>query len=315
MPLGTIYDLPAFFREKVTSVFSASVQQEHQKFGNVGIVAPDWTTDQYLYWEREPVVLRDITGQRGGKTPRGEFKASRRSAHKVQFQGAMTFDRRDTKRLEMATLPQSETNQDFMSAWNRQVDLQKIKAAGRQALTVTPGSNATTAVALPSHMTVAVDFQKLAGSSGSNTGFTIFKMAEAIRQLEDLNVDLDRKSLTLAISPRMKQNWIVYSQSAVNDLWAKMLGIWLSDPGKTLMGANVIVTTQLLEVSTGIDEALLFTNDAFIMSDAAVEVKYDTLVDDNHAHQLTFYGEMGVERYKDEYVKRILSDRNGAMLN
>lgn len=313
MPLDPQLGLPSHFREMVDDTFRAAIQQQVSQFGEFGSYAPGWTSDQYVFTERAPLTLREVTGQRGGKRQAGEFTAGKRSGFKREFEGGIDFDRKDKARLLQANLPTSEVQQDLLAAFQRSIDDCYVQAAA--ALAYGGPKPYITQQALPAHMTIPVNFQKRGSDAlTSNTGFTIYKLQEAITRMKQLNVDLGQDQLILAISPEMEQSWLIYAAAAKTELFATLVAPWLNDKSKPVMGCRCIVTNRLTQVSTGIDEALVFAKRAFLVSPPSHEIHMDTLVEDRHKTAITFYGELGVVRQHDELVKRILCDRAGDML-
>jgi hypothetical protein len=315
MSVAPLY-LQAHFREQVKNTFEANIKQEESLLANVGVLDTSWTANQLVVRERNRLLLKETTGQRGGKSDGQEFKAGFRSGFMRNFEGFVIFDREDAARLGDAVLPKSEVQMDLQAEWEVQKDVLFIQAAAAQSL----GGEApyTTPTAIPSNMIVPVDFQKLSGSTGSNTRLTLFKMGEVVKRFKRANVRVDREDLILVISPEMEQDWIVYAQSAPNDAWARLILDWMSDPAnKRLLGFRVIVSNLLEATSSGsgITRALAFTRRAFTISSATVDIKIDELPGERHAIQIAFYAKMGVFRRHDEMVQHVLSDDAGVMLN
>lgn len=306
--------LQAHFRAQVKNTFEANIKQEESMFASIGVQDNTWNARQLVVRERGLLTLKETTGQRGGKSDGQEFKAGFRSGFKRNFEGFVIFDRNDASALGDAVLPTSEVQMDLMAAWHVQQDLLFIQAAAAQSL---GGEDPfITPTAIPSSMIVPVDFQKLSGSTGSNTRLTLFKMTEVKKRMKRFNVNIDREDLVLAISPEMEQDWIVYAQSATNDAWAKLILDWMSDPAnKRLLGFRIIVTNLLEAASSGITRAVAFTRRAFTKSAATVDIEIDKLPGERHALQIAFYAEMGVFRRHDELVQHVLSDDAGVMLN
>lgn len=305
--------MQAHFREQVKDTFDQQIQQTKSKFSDAGMVDPDWTADQIVFRESQPFSFVETTGQRGGNTLQGEFTAGFRSGFKQDFEAAILLDRNDKRKLDRAHLPDSEIQRDLKAAWERQMDDLFVSKAHAQSL----GGEKPyiTLQTLPTSMTVPVTWAKTTDPAGSNYGLTIFKILEAKKRMQVLDVDLDNTELILAISPAQQQSWILYAQSATNDIFAKLVAAWLEDPKKGILGARVIVTNKLTAVSTGIYRSLLFTKRAFKLSPMEFEIKIDELPRQRHAIQIAAYASIGCVRRWDEETKIIVADDAGLMGN
>jgi hypothetical protein len=294
------------FREQVKDTFEASIQQTVSKFGDAGMIDPDWTSDQVVFRSRNTASFVETTGQRGGQTQQSEFTAGFRSGFKRDFECGVVFDKNDARKLASANLPTSEVQQDMVSAWRRKMDDVFIDAAHALSLGG-PKPYITPAASLPSDMQIPVTWDRVTDPATTNSNLTYWKISEAIARMEIADVDLDGEMTCLAISPKMKQAWLAYAASAPNDMWAKLISAWISKPSEGLFGAKVIVTNKL-RTSVGNQAALLFTKRAFRLSSPTYDVRIDTLPKDRHALQIAAYANQGCVRRYDELVKLIWCD-------
>lgn len=308
----TYYSLPAGFREQVSDLFLQSVQQNDSKFGSVGVIDADWIATQKTFRVTAPLEFVETTGQRGGDTQQGEYMVGYRSGFIRDFECAVDFDINDRDRLYTANLPDSEAQRDLASAWNRAMDDIFVDAA--QALSygglkpyITP------AASLPALMTIPVTWDKISNGA-TNTNFTIWKIEEALQRMATQNVDLDREMVTIAISPKVRQAWLVYAMSAPNAAFAQIFMPWFSDKtGATrFLGCEMIVSNRLN--STGsIVNCLIFAKSAFRLSPPKYDLRIDIRSDKRHATQIVVYAKRGVMRLYDEKVTIAYSDTSVAI--
>lgn len=311
MPDTPLY-LQAHFREQVKDAFEVAIQQEVSKFSDAGIVDSEWTADQVVFRTGAPVNFVETTGQRGGVTQTGEYQAGFRSGFVRDFECGITFDRNDSRKLATANLPTSEVQADMRRAWMRKMDDVFIDASMAQALGgpkpyITPQAN-------PSYMTIPVDWAKTAVNAGVNSHMTIWKIEEALTRMMVNDVDLDGEMVCLAISPRMRQMWLNYAQTAPNETFAKMIADYRMNPSAGILGCKVIVTNKLATNGSGHQQSLIFTKRAFKVNSPTYEIKIDELPKDRHALQLAAYAKTGVVRRYDELVCGAWVDLGGVLL-
>lgn len=301
------------FRQSFNDTFKASIQQDKSRFEGIGISDSTWQGQTHTWAERAPLTIRETTGQRGGKTQTEEVKLGKRSGFVRSFEGAAQLDRADQGKLFQSDRLDSGIITELRAAWNRAKDDCFIEAAIAQAL---GGATAPfmTPQALPSHMTIPVNFQKLPGQSGSNTGLTLYKIQEAITRMKQLDVMLDSNQFFIAISPAQEQSWIIYTQSAKTDHFARLLGPWANDRTQPVLGCRVIVTNRLKTVA-GITTAIVGTNQAFKLGPMSETIEIDKLPGERHAVQFAGYFQIGLAREYDELVKLLPSDPAGSMLD
>lgn len=297
--------LQAHFKEQVKDTFEAGIQQTVSKFSDAGIIDPHWKADQVVYRTGSQVTFVETTGQRGGNTQQGEYTAGFRSGFKRDFEAAVQFDRNDSRRLYSANLPASEVQLEMQNAWHRKwddviLDASRAPAYGGEKPHITPQ-------ALPSDMTIPVTWDKVTDLIGTNTNLTYWKITEALARMEISEVDLDREMVTLYISPRMKQAWMLYAQAANNEMFAKLIAAWLMKPSEGLLGCKVVVTNRLF-TSAGNVQAVLAAKRGFRIPPTQYEVKIDELSDKRHATQIAVYANTGAVRRYDELVKLIWCD-------
>lgn len=300
--------LQAHFREQVKDAFEVAIQQEVSKFSDAGMVDNEWTNDQIVFRTANPVSFIETTGQRGGVTQNAEFQAGFRSGFVRDFECGILFDRNDQRKLGSANLPTSEVQGDMRRAWMRKMDEVFIDASMAPAL---GGPKPyITAQANPAFMTVPVDWQKTTQVAGTNQALTIWKLEEALTRMAVNDVDLDSEMVTIAISPQMRQLWLAYAQTAVNDTFAKMIADYRMNPSAGILGCKVVVSNKLAKSTSGQVQALVYSKRAFKTNSPDYEIKIDELPKDRHALQLAAYAKCGVVRRYDELVCGIWVDPN-----
>ena len=304
--------LQAHFREQVKDAFEVAIQQEVSKFSDAGMVDSEWKADQIVFRTGALVKFTETTGQRGGLTQRGEYQAGFRSGFVRDFECGLQFDRNDARKLFTANLPTSEVQADMRRAWNRQMDDVFIDASMAQAL---GGPKPyITAQANPAFMTIPVDWAKTNVNAGVNSAATIWKIQEAKRRMRRNDVDLDTEEIVLAISPDMEMLWLSYSQTAPNEVFAKMIAGYFENPGKGILGCRVIVSNKLAVNASLHQQMLIFTKRAFKVNSPTYEIKIDELPTERHAISLVAYAKTGVVRRWDELVCGAWVDTNGVLL-
>lgn len=302
--------LQAHFREQVKDTFEAGIQQTVSKFSDAGIIDPYWQADQVVYRTGSQVTFVETTGQRGGSTQQGEYTAGFRSGFKRDFEAAVQFDRNDARKLFSANLPTSEVQQEMQNAWHRKWDDVILDAS--RAPSLGGEKPYITSQALPSDMTVPVTWDKMSDPGTVNSNLTYWKIAEGLQRMEVSEVDLDREMVTLYISPKMKQAWMIYAQAAANEMFAKLIAAWLMKPSEGLLGCRVVVTNRLY-TSAGNVQAVLAAKRGFRIPPTSYEVKIDELADKRHATQVAVYANTGAVRRYDELVKLIWCDVSKAI--
>ncbi len=305
----TYYALPAGFRERLSDEYHRQIQQEDAKFAAVGMVQPNWIQTQQSFRVLAKVELVESTGQRFGDTQQGEAQVGFRSGFLRDFEGAIDFDRNDRDRLYTATTPTSETMQNLVAAFNRKRDDVIIDAAS--AFTYGgPKPYNTVQSPLPANMEIPVTWGKTTNGV-TNTNLTIWKVQEAITRMRELDVDLDREMVTLAIPPRVESAWLQYAMSAPNTPFAMAFMPWYQSTQENrsskFMGVNLIVSNRLQRVGN-IYTCLLFAKSAFYTSPASSDVLVDIIPSRRHMIQIAFYGKFGAMRMYDEKVYLLYAD-------
>lgn len=309
----TYYSIPAGFRERLNDEFNRAIQQEDSRFAGIGMVKSDWIQTQQSFRIMAAIEMTETTGQRGGDTQQGEPLIGYRSGFIRDFEVAIDFDINDADRLYTADRPDSEVMQNMRAAWNRKQDdifvdaAQEVSYGGVKPY-ITPASS------LPASMEIAVTWDKIANGA-TNTNFTIWKVEEALKRMAELNVDLDREMVTIAIPPRIKQAWLQYAMSAPNTPFALAFMAWYNaDPKlpKKFLGCDLIVSNRL-RFTGNIYNCLIFCKSAFYVSPAKFDMRVDIIPQRRHMTQIALYCKRGCMRMWDEKVNIAYGDTGVAI--
>jgi hypothetical protein len=303
------FDIPAHFKRAFSTQWEHVLQQTNNKFSAAGMVEGDWNAKDYIWQDMDTVAGRDVTGQRLGDTNPQEITGGNRRGSQKEFDIPVIRDRWDNKWLDKQALPDGEVVTAMKAAANRWLDDVFIEAAGA---TVFGGADPyVTPITFPAGQQVGAAF----GPSGAlQSTMTPWKILEATRRLEAADIDPTAEELYLAISPQQKYDLVRFVADAPNDMWAKVVGEWLTRdatgvPAK-LMGYNVIMTNRL-PTSTGTTDIRLcyaFTKRAFKVSPVTQELTIDRLPTKRNALQFFSHLAFGALRVRDRGVVQIACD-------
>lgn len=287
------------------------LQQRNQKFASAGRLESGWSAKEFVWTDLDTIEALETTGQRFGDSNPQDLGGGKRKGYQRNFDVGVKRDQWDQKWLDASALPDSDVIMNMRAGLNRKLDDVFIEAAAADALTGADPYN--TPLALPATSKVPVNY--ILGGTGSNSGLTPYKILEATKRFEAAEVDLDTEELYLAITPQQKLDLVAFVVAAGNDVWAKVVGSWLSDreQGKItkLMGYNVIMSNRLTKVtSTDVRTCVAFTKSAFKVSPITQRLEIDKLPTKRHALQIMSYVAFGAVRVKDEKTQLIYCDES-----
>ena len=303
--------IPDHFRRQFAATWAMELQQRNQKFASAGSIESGWSTKEFVWTDLDTTEAQETTGQRFGDSNPSDLGGGKRKGYQRNFEVGIKRDQWDQKWLDASALPDSDVITNMRSGLNRKLDDVFIEAAAADALTGADPYN--TALALPATSKVAVDY--VLSGAAANSGLTPYKILEATKRLEVAEVDMDNEELYLAITPKQKLDLVAFCAAATNDVWAKVVGSWLSDREQgritKLMGFNVIMSNRLTKVTaTDVRTCVAFTKSAFKVSPITQRLEIDKLPTKRHALQLMSYVAFGAVRVSDEKTQLIYCDES-----
>lgn len=310
----TTYNIPEHYPRQLADTFAHSIQQTESRFKMAGVLDSTWTAKEKVYRDlSKNTWIRDDS--RFGDTVARETAASFRKAWKKKIVAEpIKFAEWDRELLDRIVLPTSEEQQALRYGYERAVDDLFLEACTEDAY----GGDEpyTTAIPFPSSQQLAVN-ETSTGASGANTGLTPWKLLRAKKRFEDLDINLDREEVILAIRPQQELELAKYIESASNDVWAAMIAEWYKSfsTGNTsakLFGIfKVIKTTRLTVPASDIVTCFAFCRSAFIMSPASeVKVSLDRIPEQRNMLLLQGSAMVGVSRRYDERIIQIPCDQS-----
>lgn len=310
----TTYNIPEHYPRQLADTFAHQIQQTEGKFKMAGVLDPSWTAKEKVYRDlSKNTWIRDES--RFGDTVARETAASFRKAWKKKIVAEpIKFAEWDQELLDRIVLPTSEEQQALRYGYERAVDDLFLEACTEDAY----GGDEpyTTAIPFPASQQLAVN-ETSTGASGANTGLTPWKLLRAKKRFEDLDINLDREEVCLAIRPQQEIELAKYIESASNDVWAGMIAEWYKSysTGNTsakLFGIfKVIKSTRLTVPASDIVTCFAFCRSAFIMSPASeVKVSLDRIPEQRNMLLLQGSAMVGVSRRYDERIIQIPCDQS-----
>lgn len=310
----TTYNIPEHYPRQLADTFAHQIQQTEGKFKMAGVLDPSWTAKEKVYRDlSKNTWIRDES--RFGDTVARETAASFRKAWKKKIVAEpIKFAEWDRELLDRIVLPTSEEQQALRYGYERAVDDLFLEACTEDAY----GGDEpyTTAIPFPASQQLAVN-ETSTGASGANTGLTPWKLLRAKKRFEDLDINLDREEVCLAIRPQQEIELAKYIESASNDVWAGMIAEWYKSysTGNTsakLFGIfKVIKSTRLTVPASDIVTCFAFCRSAFIMSPASeVKVSLDRIPEQRNMLLLQGSAMVGVSRRYDERIIQIPCDQS-----
>lgn len=310
----TTYTIPEHYPRQFADTFAHQIQQTDSRFKTAGVLDPTWTSREKIFRDLSQNTWRRDES-RFGTTVARESEASFRKGYKKKIVAEpLKFDQWDQHFLDQITLPTSEEMQAMRYGYERAVDDLFIEACSE---TVYGGSDPfTTSITFPASQQLAVNETKT-GASGANLGMTPWKLLRAKKRFEDLNLNLDREEVCLAMRPQQELELLAYVESASNDVWAAMIADWYkqvnagNDSAKLFGLFKVIKTTRLEVPATDIVNCYAFTRTAFVMSPASeVRSSMDRVPEQNNMLLLQGSATVGILRRYDERIIQIPCDQS-----
>lgn len=310
----TTYNIPEHYPRQLADTFAHQIQQTEGKFKMAGVLDPSWTAKEKVYRDlSKNTWIRDES--RFGDTVARETAASFRKAWKKKIVAEpIKFAEWDRELLDRIVLPTSEEQQALRYGYERAVDDLFLEACTEDAY----GGDEpyTTAIPFPASQQLAVN-ETSTGASGANTGLTPWKLLRAKKRFEDLDINLDREEVCLAIRPQQEIELAKYIESASNDVWAGMIAEWYKsystgNANAKLFGIfKVIKSTRLTVPASDIVTCFAFCRSAFIMSPASeVKVSLDRIPEQRNMLLLQGSAMVGVSRRYDERIIQIPCDQS-----
>jgi hypothetical protein len=296
--------IPENYIRMFSATWEHTVQQEVAKMsGTVTVDAFDGKEKVYT-----DIGQASFTERRGrlSKTELKEILSAKRKMTKREFSAHHIFDRSDKQFLAMLGEPTSELQAELKYAFNRSID-EGIAAAA--SATVYGGADPyVTPITLPATQQVAVGYVPNQAAA-VNSGLTPHKLIEAIRIIQGNDLSLTSDPFVLVISPRQVQDLFQYITTSPNDVYATMIGEFIKDNNKPLMGFRVIVSNRLT-VASNIRTCLAFSKKGIYMSPDKLEIKIVERADLEFARQVSAMGEWGFMRRWEEHVIEIYCDED-----
>lgn len=315
MPLqsSTTLTIPDVYRIGYENAIRQAIQQTDERFAGMSTVASDWNENQYVASE---LVKQDwvTNNTRLGTTNPTEVTFGERSGFKQKVEWERIIDKWDEKLLGDLGDPTNAILTAAASGLKRKRDALFIAALTADALTGELPH--TTSYAFPAANIIAVGDVPLGINAGGTTalGMTPGKIMNALRKMEEADVDMNSNQLFLAMGPRQKQDLIEYSQVYKNDVWAQQAMDWLNNPGTKLFGHNVqpILSNRLSLSAANVRTCVLFAKEAMVTSPFEHRPYMSVESTRKYNLQLAQYGLWGVYRLYDELVYQILCDEDTA---
>jgi hypothetical protein len=297
--------IPEHFMRAFQANWGHTVQQETALLAN-RVTIDNFEGKEKVYTDLDKVEFVQKRG-RLQKTITQEATGKKRKMTRKSFSCHIIFDRDDNQLLGMLGEPTSEIQVEMRYAFQRSMDDGLIEAASG---TVYGGVDPyVTPIVLPNAQKIAVNY--VSSGAPANSGLTPNKLQAAIKRFEDNTLSVNSEEFVLAIGPKQKEDLFQYVQSAPSSAYAMMIGKWLNNPNEKLFGFTVIVSTRLaLNVGTDVRTCLAWSRRGIYAAPSTMTVKIDELPDQEHAKQISSYGEWGFMRRYEERVLEIYCDES-----
>jgi hypothetical protein len=300
------FTIPEHFPRQFSINFDQEIQQTDSRFQGLADPEMRWTGKEYIFRDlSQNTWTRNDT--RGGTTVARESRASFRRMFKKKCEAeAIEFYEWDEELLAQVVSPKSAEMQAMTNGWERQFDDLCIEACYEDSMGgVEPY---TTAQPFPPSQKIAVDYNTPAVAPAGNKPMTTWKLFRAKKYFENLNINLDREEVCIAMSPDEEEDLLVEAAAALNTPWAKMIMNYYeaigsgSDPKATkLLGMFRVIKTTRLPVVSSIRTCVAFCRSGFVKS-ASTDVKssLDRIPQDKNKLLLQGSAMVGVARRYDE---------------
>lgn len=293
------FTIPEHYPRQFSTNFQHEIQQSDSKFK--GLIDPE------TRWTGKEFIFRDLSGNtwvrsdtRGGTTVARETRASFRRMIKKKVEAeAIEFYEWDEELLAQIVHPKGAEMEAMRMGYERAFDDLCIEACYEDSL---GGAEPhVTAQAFPASQKIAVDYNTPAATPAGNKPMTSWKLRRVEKMFLDLNLDLTKEEVCLAMSPSEAEDLLVEAAGALNTPWAQQFMTWDTDKSKKLFGIFKVIFTTRLPVVSGIRTCVAFLRSGFVKS-AADEVKssLDRIPTDKNKLLLQGSAMVGIARRYDE---------------
>jgi hypothetical protein len=299
------YNIPEHYPRQFSTNFGQEIQQADSRFKECIDPEARWTGKEFIFRDlSQNTWSRSDT--RGGTTVARETKASFRRMFKKKVEAeAIEFYEWDEELLAQIVHPRSAEMQAMRNGYERAFDDLCIEACYEDSFGG-PEPHITNQV-FPAAQKIDVQYgTPSAPNSGVNKPMTSWKLFRAKKMFEQLNLDLSREEVKLAISPDEEEDLLVEAQSAPNSTWSQMIMNYFNaktqgvgDP--KLLGVFSVIKTTRLPVVSNIRTCFAFLRSGFVKS-AADDVKssLDRIPQDKNKLLLQGSAMVGIARRYDE---------------
>ncbi len=313
MPLqsATTNTIPDEFRIGYEDAIRQAIQQTDERFAGMSIVAPDWNENQYV--ATELVKQEWVTNNaRFGTTNPSEITFGDRSGFAQKCEWERIIDKWDTVLLTGLGDPTNAILTAAAAGLKRKRD--DIFIAALTADSIGGVFPHTSTYAFPAANIIAVGATPLGINAGGTNalGMTPGKIKDALRKMEEADVDMSTNQLVLAMGPRQKQDLLDYSEVYKTDTYARQLIDWVNGSTNMLFGWNVkpLVTNRLSLSGSNVRTCVLFAKEAMVTRPFQSKPYMSVRDDLKYSLQLANYGLWGAYRLYDELVYQILCDED-----
>ncbi|HWB01374.1 MAG TPA: phage capsid protein [Verrucomicrobiales bacterium] len=304
------YTIPEHYPRQFSTNFGHEIQQADSRFKDCIDSEARWTGKEFIFRDlSKNTWTRSET--RGGTTVARETQASFRRMFKKKVEAeAIEFYEWDEELLAQIVHPKSAEMQAMRMGYERAFDDLCIEACTEDSMGG-PEPHVT-AQPFPASQKVAVDYNTPAAAPAGDKPMTSWKLFRAKKMFENLNLDLEREEVKLAISPDEEEDLLVEAQAAPNSTWSQLIMNYfdaktqgVADP--KLLGLFSVIKTTRLPVAAGIRTCVAFLRSGFVKS-AADEVKssLDRIPQDKNKLLLQGSAMVGIARRYDEKFIQIL---------
>ncbi len=298
------YIIPEHFPRQFSENFGHEIQQTESKFADAGDTEARWTGKEYIFRDlSQNTWSRNDT--RGGTTVARESKASFRRTFKKKIEAeAIEIYEWDEELLAQIVHPKSAELQAMRAGYERALDDLFIEACyedsyGGPEPHITPQ-------AFPAAQKIDVQYgTPAAPASGSDKPMTTWKLFRAKKLFENLNLDLTKERVRLAISPDEEEDLLVEAQAAPNTPWAQMIMSYFTavSSGNTaakLLGIFEVIKSTRLPVTGNVRNCVAFLQSGFVKSPSVVKSSMDRVPTDKNKLLLQGSAMCGIARRYDE---------------
>lgn len=293
------YTIPEHYPRQYSTIFSQEIQQRESRFKGNGMAEGRWTGKEFIFRDlSQNNWIRSDT--RGGTTVARESRASFRKTYLKKIEAeAIEFYEWDEELLAQIVSPKSAENEAMMMGYERAVDDLYIEACYEDSLGGADPFN--TAQPFPPSQKIAVDYNTPAAAPAGSKPMTSWKLRLAETMFLNLNLDLEREDVCIAMSPTEALDLLVEASSAPNTPWAQQFMAWDANKKSKLFGIFRVIMTTRLPVLAGVRTCVAFLESGFVRS-AAMDIKssMDRIAAEKNKLLLQGSAMIGIARRYDE---------------